>query len=107
MNEKDLKEIFKAHRIDIRDEGFSERIIRKLPERRNVLPHIIMVAFIIIGLSFCFIIQGITPIIEQVNSLITSINNLQAPSPSSVITYIVLLGTIGLISYPLVKTEEW
>jgi len=106
MNDKNFKNVFIEHKIEIPDEGFSERIIRKLPERKNILPQIIIVTFIVIWVSFTFFIQGITPIIEQIDNLITSINNLQVPSANSVIILFVLLGVTGIISYSLMQVEE-
>ena len=99
MNEQDLKKIFAANKIDIPDNGFSERIVRQLPERTKLLPQIVMTVFITIGLVLTFAIQGLAPLLNQIDSLITSIIHLQPPSPISVITYISLLGLVGTIGF--------
>ena len=105
MSDTDFKKIFVAHRVDVPDEGFSERVMGRLPERRSVLPQAIMVVFIMIGLVLTFLIQGVTPMLEQINSLITSISLLQAPSPIAVITYLGVLALTGIIGYSVALTE--
>ena len=105
MNDQDLKKIFVSHKADIPDEGFSERVIRQLPERKSMLPQVVMVVFVMIGLTLTFAIQGVTPLLEQINSLITSISHLQAPSPSSVIAYICSLAIIGTIGYSVAYAD--
>ena len=52
-----------------------------------------------------FAIQGVTPLLYQINSMITSIYQLQAPPLSSVITYFGLLSLAGIIGYTVVQTE--
>ena len=105
MNEQDLKKIFVTHKVEVPDEGFSERVVRQLPERKSLLPQIIMAVFIMIGIALMFAVLGVAPLLEQVNSLITSISLLQAPSLSSVITYIGLLSLTGIIGYAVVWVD--
>ena len=99
MNNIDLKELFTAHRVDIPDEGFSERLIRQLPERSSMLPQIVMSSFIFISLAILFAIHDVAPVIEQINSLTASISQMQIPSPSAIITYVGLLSFTGLIGF--------
>ena len=105
MNDKDFSEIFTAHKVEFPDEGFSERVIRRLPERKNMLPQMIMTVFVMTGLVLTFAIQGITPMLEQINSLVVSISKLQIPSASSVIVYIGVLGMIGVIGYSVAQAD--
>jgi len=58
-----------------------------------------------VGLALTFAIQGVTPLLEQINSLITSISNLQAPSPFSVIAYIGALGLMGIIGFAVAQAD--
>jgi len=105
MNDHDFKKIFAAHRANVPDEGFSGRVIRQLPKRKTVLPQVVMAVFIMIGLALTFAIQGVAPLFEQINSLITSISQLQAPSPIAVITYLGALGLIGIIGYSVAQAD--
>jgi len=100
-----LKKIFVAHKIDVPDEGFSERVMRQLPQRKSILPQMVMVVFVVIGLGLTFFILGVTPVLEQINSLITSISNLQAPSPIAVFTYMSILGLTGIIGYSVAQAD--
>ncbi len=98
INDQDLKKIFNAQKSDIPDDGFSERVVSHLPERASILPQVVMVLCVVTGLSLTIAIQGITPIFNQIGSLITAISHLQMPSITSIVTYVggvALLGTIG------------
>jgi len=105
MNEQDFRKIFVTQRVDIPNEGFSERVIRQLPERKSVLPQMVMTGSIMIGLVLTFAIQGVTPLLEQINSLITSISLMQAPSPIAIVTYLSALGLIGIIGYAVAQVD--
>ena len=105
MNDTDFKKIFITHRGDVSDEGFSDRVMRQLPERKSVLPQMVMVVSIMIGLALTFAIQGVTPMIGLINSLITSISHLQAPSPGSVIAYLGVLTLVGIIGYSVTQVD--
>ena len=105
MEDKDFKKIFTANKADIPDQGFSERVVRQLPGRKSMLPQVVMVVCIMIGLVLAFVIQGVTPLLEQINSLIASISHLQAPSPSSIVIYFSVLTIIGIVGYSVALTE--
>jgi len=106
MNEQDFKKLFVTHKADIPDNGFSERIVRQLPERTNILPQIVMTVFIAIGLVLTFAIQGITPLLTQIGNLVTSISHLELPSLISVIAYFSVLGLVGIISFATVQVSK-
>ena len=105
MNEQDFKKLFINHRVDVPDEGFSERVIRQLPERKSMLPQMVMVVFTMLGFALTVAIQGITPLIEQMNSLVTSVSHLQIPSPMSIITYISALALTGIIGFSVAQAD--
>ena len=105
MSDQNFSKIFTAHKVEFPDEGFSERVIRRLPERKNMLPQIVMIVFVLIGLVLTFAIQGFTPILEQINSLVVSISQLQIPTASSVIVYLGVLSMIGIIGYSVAQAD--
>ena len=105
MNDKDFKKIMTDHKADIPDNGFSQRVIQQLPERKSVLPQIIMVLFILIGLAFVFVLQGFTPILEQIDSLIASISHQEIPSLTSIVAYFGVLVLLSFISYSVVQAD--
>ena len=105
MFDSDFKKIFAAHRVDVPDEGFSGRFMRQLPERKSMLPQMVMVFFVMLGLALTFAVHGVTPLLEQINSLIVSISSLQAPSPIAVFTYLGTLSLIGIISYSIAQAD--
>ncbi|MCL2416536.1 MAG: DUF5056 domain-containing protein [Bacteroidales bacterium] len=99
MNDKDLKKLFTSHKVDIVDEGFSERVVQRLPQRRNILSQVIMITFIFIGFVLVFVLQGFAPIFEQINQLAGSVQQLEISSimaiAGSLIIWTFLLGTVG------------
>ena len=105
MKNLKIRKVFESHRVDISDDGFSERVIRQLPERKSMLPQIVMVVFIMMGLALTFAIHGIIPLLEQINSLITSVSHLQIPSPGAIITYISALGLTGIIGFSVAQAD--
>ena len=107
MIDQDLKKIFTDRKIEISDEGFSERIARNLPGRKSLLPQIIMGSCITIGLAFVFAFQGFAPVFDQIYSLVTAINQSQIPSLSSIVTYLSILILTGIISYSVVQITEY
>jgi len=107
MNEQDLKKIFAAHKVDISDEGFSERLIGLLPERKSMLPQIIIVVFLVIGLVLVFAVLGFVPVLEQIHDMVVSISRNQMPSLISIITYISVLAITGTIGYSAVQANEY
>jgi hypothetical protein len=106
MKDQDLKKIFATKKVDIPDEGFSERVVRQLPERKNLLPQIVMIMVILFGFGFVFAIQDVRFLLEQIVSLITSITQFQTPSPGAVITYLSLLIVTGTIGYSVVQVVD-
>jgi hypothetical protein len=105
MNDPDFKKIFIAHKVDISDNGFSKRVNRQLPERKNMLPQLVMVAFIMIGFAFVFALKGFTPLIDQIGNLITSISHMQVPSPASIAAYFGVLALLGFIGYSVTQAD--
>jgi phosphatidylglycerophosphate synthase len=99
MNDKDLKKLFTSHKVEISDEGFSERVVQRLPQRTNILSQIIMITFIFIGFVLVFVLQGFAPILEQINQLGISIRQMEFSSimaiVGSLIIWTFLLGTVG------------
>ena len=106
MEDKDFKKIFTAHKLNIPDNGFSEQVTKQLPERKSILPQIVIVVFILIGFALTFVTRGVTVLLEQINNLIMSISQLQAPSPNSVIICLVTLTIMGIVGYSIVQANE-
>ena len=87
MKNSDIKKIFLAHRVNFSDDGFSKDVFRRLPERKSMLPQIVVVMFIAFGMAIMFAFQGFVPFLEQIDNLVISVSRFQLPSPSAIITY--------------------
>jgi hypothetical protein len=105
MNENYFKKIFVTHKVDVPDDGFSGRVIRKLPERNSVLPQIVMVTFVVIGLALMFATSGLAHFLEQINSLLISVSQLKMPMPSAIIAYISALALTSLIGFSVAQAD--
>ncbi|MCL2412561.1 MAG: DUF5056 domain-containing protein [Bacteroidales bacterium] len=115
MNDQDLKKLFKNHKIDIPDDGFSERVFRELPEQRSILTslrtlplsQIIMITFITIGFVLVFVLQGFAPIFEQLNQLTTSIPEMDISAlPAILITLIIWIFLLGTVGFSVASVSE-
>ena len=106
MNEKALRKIFAEHKTDIPDKGWSEHVVKHLPPRKSVMPQIVMIVSVLIGLTLMFAIQDVTTIIEQIDSLTTSISLLQMPSPTALLTYLGVLLLTGVIGFGVARAGE-
>jgi len=99
MNDKDLKKLFTSHKVEISDEGFSERVVQRLPQRTNILSQVIMITFIFIGFVLVFVLQGFAPLFEQISQLVGSIQHMEISSIAAIVGSLIiwtfLLGTVG------------
>jgi len=107
MNDQDIKKIFKAHSVEFSNEGFSERIAGLLPERKSILPQIIIMTSIVISLGLIIAMQGFSAMAQQFHSLVSAISRMQIPSITSVITYLCIVAMTGVISYSIEKVAEY
>ena len=105
MNDQDFKKIFATHKVDVPDNGFSKRVNAQLPERKSILPQIVMAVFIMIGLTLVFVLQGFSPLLDSINNLIASISHKQIPSPYSIAAYFGILALLGLIAYSITNAD--
>ena len=106
MTEQKIRTIFKAHKADVPDKGFSERVVRKLSERKSLMPQTVIIVFTMTGVVITLAILGINPLFEQMESLITSIRLLQAPSLASIFSYLGILVSIGFIGFAVDQAGE-
>jgi divalent metal cation (Fe/Co/Zn/Cd) transporter len=106
MNDQNFKNLFTAHKADISDDGFSERVVCRLPERKSLLPQMVMIVAITTGLILTFAMPGFAvSVAEQINSLITSINQSEIPSASSIAVYLGMLALLGTIGFSVAKVD--
>ncbi|GHV10109.1 hypothetical protein FACS1894162_2640 [Bacteroidia bacterium] len=104
-NDKDLKQLFEAHRTEFSDKGFSEEIKHRLPERPSYLPQFLMLISIIAGLTLTVSILGVTTISANIVNFVSAIGHLQLPSAISTITYMGMFATLCLIGFAMSATD--
>ena len=105
MNENNLKKIFEEHKDDVPDNGFTNHLIRQLPERNNIFPQIVMVTTLVIGLTLMFSIFGFNHFLEQINSLLISVSQQQMPPMSAIFTYLIAFALTGFIGFSVAGAD--
>ena len=105
MNEQEFSKIVREHKLEFPDDGFSKHVISHLPQRKSILPQMVMALFVILGLTLMLIFQIFVPVLEQINSLVYSISKMQVPSASAIIIYLGVVGLVGLIGYAMVQAD--
>ncbi len=100
-----MEEIFKTHKFDISDEGFTDRVMRSLPGRSSLLSQLIMLFSVIIGMVLTVAIIGADVILSNLSGLITAVASVQVPTIPSVLVYTVGLMLISLIGYSISQVE--
>jgi len=104
--DKELYNFFKSGKKDIADKGFSQDVMRKLPQRMNILPYLIIVICAVSGLLLTVSIVGADTFTQQINSLAISLSRMQIPSLSSITAYIAGLISIGTISFAVYRIGD-
>jgi len=104
-DDKELYHFFKSEKNNIPDNGFSQKVMSKLPRRINVLSYLIIVICVVSGSILTVGVAGIDPFIDQINSLALSLSQMQIPSLSSVIAYIIGLMSLGTVSFAIYKVD--
>jgi len=64
-----------------------------------------MAVFVTLGIILTLILQSFVPAWEQINSLVNSLNQMQIPTASAIITYLGILGLVGFIGYSVVQAN--
>ena len=105
INEQDLKKFFVENKSEISDNGFSKNLQYLLPQRKSVLPQIIMFVCIVAGLSLTIFMTGFSNIETQFFSLIDSVVHLQIPSASSIMTYLGVLAALAFVGFAVAETD--
>jgi hypothetical protein len=86
MNDNDLKQIFKASRNEIPDNGFTEKLKKRLPPRPSFAPQILMSICVMAGLLFIFMIQDVNTFAYNIFEFVSSLSQLQPPSFVSLVS---------------------
>jgi hypothetical protein len=103
--EKDLERLFKEHRDEIPDNGFTGNLKCRLPQRPSFLPQIVMFICISVGMALVFMLQSFEMIVNNIHEFILAISQLQCPSIDLILTYLGMLFCVYIIAYAMTTTE--
>lgn len=98
-NEKELQHLFKSNKKDIPDHDFSKHVMRRLLERKNLLPFVILMSCFISGVILTIFMVDPSVILQQFNDFAVSFNQLQIPSQSSISTLFISILLAGVIAF--------
>jgi hypothetical protein len=103
--EKDLKRLFKEHRDEIPDNGFTENLKGRLPQRPSFLPQIVMCICISVGMALVFMIHSFETIVDNTYKFVLAISQLQCPPIDLTLTCLGTLFCVCTIAYAMMTTE--
>ncbi len=103
MNDRELRKIFTDRRTEVPDDGFTERVLRRLPERPSRFPQLVMAVCIAIGLALTFAFTGFAPVVEQFEILAASIARTEMPPLGAMAVYLGVLAMAGMIGCSLAQ----
>jgi hypothetical protein len=104
-NDKDLERLFKECRNEIPDNGFTENLKDRLPQRPSFLPQIVMCICILVGMAFVFMIHSFETIVDNTYKFVLAVSQLQCPPIDLTLTCLGVLFCVCTIAYAMVTTE--
>ncbi len=105
-NDENIKKLFKEHKQEIPDNGFSGDLKDKLPGRSSPLPQLLIVLSIIAGVTLTFVLNDISVIIKHILEFISAIATLKCPSVISTVTYLTMLVMLFIIGFSLSTADS-
>lgn len=105
MNDRELRKIFTDRKAEVQDDGFTERVLGRLPERPSRFPQLVMAVCIAVGLALIFVFTGFAPVVEQLEILAASIARAEMPPLGAMAVYLGVSAMIGMIGYSLSRAE--
>jgi hypothetical protein len=104
-NDKELYDFFKSNKADFQDDGFSKRVMKQLPKRYSILPQMIILFCAFLVTVSVIALQG-APLIEQLNEMAASLNNLQPPSNFVMAIYVFELILFAIAGFAIIHDVE-
>ncbi|MCD8167510.1 MAG: DUF5056 domain-containing protein [Bacteroides sp.] len=99
IDDKSLELFFKEHRQEMEDNGFTRRVISRLPERSWKLSRIWVVFCSVIGISLFWYLDGLALLKEFLLDIFVDVaygNGLAFLDPKSVVIVVLVLITLGM-----------
>ena len=101
-DDKQLYDLFKSNKTDFADNGFSKRVMRRLPERNSrLLPMLIIFTCLLVGVWLTVYLQGGMFVFDGMQHAITLLEHAQIPPVSSLADCLIALLLIGSVSISL------
>lgn len=88
-----LEQFFAAQRIDIADNGFSQRVMRRLPSRTSRLNRLWTLLCVVLGLVFFFVVRGWQALADAVTIVLRTLpaQDVFQLTPLTIVISLVLL----------------
>lgn len=105
QNDKEFKQLFKSKQQEISDEGFSENVINRLPEKVRIWPQMVVVCFAIVGIMLMIAIQG-EDFFKELNTASMSIEQMNEGLYSYFLLCFVGMLLSGSVGYAIYKSDN-
>ena len=88
-----LEQFFAAQRIEIEDNGFSQRVMRRLPSRTSRLNRLWTLLCVVLGLVFFFVVRGWQALADAVTIVLRTLpaQDVFQLTPLTIVISLVLL----------------
>ncbi|GHT10820.1 hypothetical protein AGMMS4956_02920 [Bacteroidia bacterium] len=100
-----LHSLFKTNKIDLSDNGFSERVAASLPHKTWVFSQLLLMLCIAIGLGICVYMVGVHTILGNLATLIAYVCRLQMPPLSAVATYLIGMAVAAVVPWSVLNVR--
>ncbi len=100
----ELESLFSAHKTEVADSGFTQRVMETLPDRSHSSPlrYVLVALCSVATLAWVFFIDG-GFIVGAIADLVVSVCTLSVPSPASLLTYVGMVGLLGAVGFAVYR----
>ncbi len=100
-----VKKFFEGNRIDLPDDGFSHRVMRRLPDRERRLNRLWTALCVVVGVVCCVKFDWIGGLSECVSNLFTFVSSGHWLLDKPYMLWLLLLSVIFLGGYKAIARE--
>ncbi len=102
MNDVQIKGLFRSQKTEVADNGFSRRIVARLPRRGNMMPQVIVALFSLAGVAAIVAITGVKPLEELWKGVLLSFPGVSLTG-TMMSTYLFTVAAVTIIGLSIRK----
>lgn len=101
-----LKQFFNENRQEIADNGFTERVMKRLPGRANRLANILMAVGVILAVILFFVLDGLGAILSTLREVFVSMS-IQGIENVDLKSLVIAGGVLLFFGVQKIYSMEW